>query len=32
MPQVKAHIVPGAGHGSPIEQPEAVSRLILEFL
>ena len=23
------HLIPGAGHASPVEQPEAVARLIL---
>ena len=31
-PQVKTEIIPGAGHGLPLTQPDLIARKVLEFL
>jgi pimeloyl-ACP methyl ester carboxylesterase len=32
LPDSQLAVVPGATHGLPMEKPEAVGRLVLEFL
>jgi len=32
MPEARVEVVPGAGHGAPLERPELVADLVSSFL